>query len=154
MSWINTGNLEVDNQLSQQLPNFESHTLNVIGFGISIIETSRIKELVQQPKDDSEIQYFTVRERITSWNGVKRIQYLAGRFAAKQAVLKAIGRECYQSNIWLDIEIQRLSTGEPSVILHGKCQEIAAKLGVNKWLVSISHEDSYAAASAIAVGCT
>ena len=97
------------------------------------------------------MEYFTAGECNTSALGAKRSEYLAGRFAAKKAVLKALGGGWIQNISWLDLEIQRLPSGEPSVVLHGKCQEIASKLGVNKWLLSISHTSSYAAASAIAI---
>ncbi len=80
-----------------------------------------------------------------------RLQYFASRLAAKKAVLKALGGDGKQPTSWHDIEIQRLPTGEPAVVLYANCQETAAKLGITKWLLSISHTPSYAAASAIAL---
>jgi holo-[acyl-carrier protein] synthase len=97
------------------------------------------------------MECFTATERSTPALGAKRIEYLAGRFAAKEAILKALGIGNNPNISKLDIEIQRLPSGEPSVILHGKCQEIAAKLGIMQWFLSISHTPSYAAASAIAL---
>ena len=122
----------------------------VVSHGIEILETIRIQELVEQSGEHFEMECFTATERQTPPLGAKRIEYLAGRFAAKKAVLKALGIGNNPNISKLDIEIQRLPSGEPSVILHGKCQEIAAKLGITKWLLSISHTSSYAAASAIA----
>ena len=122
-----------------------------VSHGIDIVETSRIQELVEQSGKQFEMECFTPTERNTPPLGAKRIEYLAGRFAAKKAILKALGIENNPNISQLDIEIQRLPSGEPSVILHGKCQDIAEKLGVTKWLLSISHTSSYAAASAIAL---
>jgi len=128
----------------------ESADTKLIGHGIEIVETTRIQELVEQSGKQFEMECFTATERSTPALGAKRIEYLAGRFAAKEAILKALGMAKNQDVSWLDIEIQRLKSGEPSVALHGKCQDIAEQLGITKWLLSISHTSSYAAASAIA----
>jgi len=121
----------------------------VVSHGMEILETIRIQELVEQSGEHFEMECFTATERSTPPLGAKRIEYLAGRFAAKEAVIKALGIGNNPNISKLDIEIQRLKSGEPSVILHGKCQEIAAKLGITQWFLSISHTPSYAAASAI-----
>ncbi len=129
----------------------ESADTQLIGHGIEIVETTRIQELVEQSGKQFEMECFTATERSTPALGAKRIEYLAGRFAAKEAILKVLGMAKNQDISWLDIEIQRLKSGEPSVALHGKCQDIAEQLGITKWLLSISHTSSYAAASAIAL---
>ncbi|MBW4677064.1 MAG: holo-ACP synthase [Desmonostoc geniculatum HA4340-LM1] len=134
------------------MQNCASEILSIVGYGIDIVAIPHIKELIEQGSENFAIRCFTATESNTSITSVNRIQYLAGRFVAKEAVLKALGRASNQDCSWLDIEIQRLSTGEPSVVLYGKCQNLAATLGVEKWLVSISHTSSYAAASAIALG--
>lgn len=126
-------------------------TININGFTIEIVATVDIKTLIKQAGEDFEMQYFTASERSIAKSGIQHIQYLAGRFCAKKAVLKALGMELNQKICWLDIEVQQLPTGEPSVVLHGKCQQVANRLGVTKWLLSISHVSSYAAASAIAL---
>src|SRR4028119_2005607 len=130
----------------------ESADTKLIGHGIEIVETTRIQELVEQSGKQFEMECFTATERSTPALGAKRIEYLAGRFAAKEAVIKVLGMAKKQDISWLDIEIQRLKSGEPSVVLHGKCQDIAEQLGITKWLLSISHTSSYAAARAIALG--
>jgi holo-[acyl-carrier protein] synthase len=125
----------------------------LISHAIEIVETTRIRELLERSGEQFEMECFTVIERNTPALGAKRIEYLAGRFAAKQAILKTLGIEKNQDIFWLDIEIQRLKSGQPSVVLHGKCQDIATELGIKQWLLSITHTSSYAAASAIAL-CT
>lgn len=127
----------------------ESADAKVVSHGIDIVETRCIQELIEQSGKPFEMECFTATERNTPPLGAKRIEYLAGRFAAKKAVLKALDIENNPNISKLDIEIQRLKSGAPSVVLHGKCQEIAAKLGITQWLLSISHTTAYAAASVI-----
>lgn len=126
--------------------------MNIIGHGIDIVEVKRIKKIIERFGNRFEMRCFTETECIAAGTGVKRIQYLAGRFAAKEAVVKALGTGWSQGISWTDIEIERLSTGKPLVSLCGRCQEIAAELGVKAWLLSVSHTDSYAVASVIAAG--
>ncbi len=128
-----------------------SESADIIGHGMDIVETNRIKELVERLGERFEMGCLTTTERSTSELSANRIQYLAGRFAAKKAILKALGMEWNQDISWLNIEVQRLPTGEPSVVLYAQYQEIAAELGIKKWLLSISHTSAYAAASAIAL---
>jgi holo-[acyl-carrier protein] synthase len=126
--------------------------MNIIGLGIDIVEVQRIKELLGLPEEHFEMRCFTTIERNSAQSGANRIQFLAGRFAAKEAVLKALGTGWSHGTAWTDIEIQQLPSGKPLVVLYNKCKDIAEELGINSWLVSISHTDSYATASAIAVG--
>ncbi|MEM9903524.1 MAG: holo-ACP synthase [Cyanobacteria bacterium P01_D01_bin.44] len=149
---VEAGYLEVNNNIPQNLLNSKLDSLEVIGHGIDITETRGIKELIERFGESLEMRCFTVDERGTYESGAKRIEYFAGRLAAKEAVLKALGKKRSENASWLDIEIRRLPTGRPSVVLYGKCQQIAVGLGITKWLVSISHESSYAAASVIALG--
>jgi len=127
--------------------------LQVIGHGLEIVETRRIEKLIKRMGNNFEIQRFTITERSVP-DGAKRIQYLTGRFAAKAAICQALGAGWCQGISWLDIEVQRSPTGQPIIVLYGDCQEVANALGIRKWLLSISHVSSCAAASAIALGIT
>lgn len=126
--------------------------MNIIGHGIDIVEIQDIKKLIERSGEHFETRFFTETEWSAVGSDANRIEYLAGRFAAKEAVLKAIGTGWSQGISWTDIEIQRLPIGKPSVVLYSRCQEIAVELGITMWLLSISHTSSYAVASAIAVG--
>lgn len=126
--------------------------MNIIGHGIDILETKRIKKIIERFGNRFEARCFTEKECFAAEFSVNRVQYFTGRFAAKEAVLKALGTGWTQGISWTDIEIERLPTGKPLVVLYGRCQEIAADLGVAKWFLSISHTDSYAVASTIALG--
>lgn len=135
-------------QLLASLPS----SLNIIGQDICVMATDEIKTLVEQEPEQFEIKHFTPTERSATESGTRRIQYFAGRLCAKKAVLKSLKIESDSHTFWLEIEVQRLPTGQPSVVLHGDCQKIAAELEIAKWLLSISHVSAYATASAIALG--
>lgn len=126
--------------------------MNIIGHGIDLVDVRCIQGLIEQMGECFERQCLTVAERNADGFRTNRFQYLASRLAAKQAVLKAFGGDGKPPTSWLEIEIQRLPTGKPFVVLHANCQKIAARLGITQWLLSISHTPSYAAASAIALG--
>jgi holo-[acyl-carrier protein] synthase len=121
---------------------------NIIGYGMEIVATVDIASLIEQTQGNFAMQYFTANEQSITKSG---IQHLAGRFCAKKAILQALGMELNQQICWLEMEVQRLPTGEPSVVLHGQYQQFANRLGITKWLVSITHVSDYAAASAIAL---
>jgi holo-[acyl-carrier protein] synthase len=76
---------------------------------------------------------------------------LVGRFAAKEAVAKALGTGIGHVH-WQDIEIRRGPSGEPLLNLYGMAQHKAQQLGLTTWSISISHNQSYAVAMAVAVG--
>ena len=145
--------LDVNDDPSQDLLSSRFDYLEVIGHGIDIVETRGVQKLIAQLSKSPEMKCFTANESNTWELHARHIEHLAGRLVAKQAVLKALDKALLNENAtWLDIEIKRLPTGEPSVVLHDNCLKIATDLGVTKWLLSISHESSYAAASAIALG--
>jgi holo-[acyl-carrier protein] synthase len=77
--------------------------------------------------------------------------HLAGRFAAKEAVVKALG--CGIGPVsWQEIEILRGQSGEPLLVLHGKASQIASDQRLTTWSVSISHTSAFAVAVAVVCG--
>jgi holo-[acyl-carrier protein] synthase len=78
-------------------------------------------------------------------------QHFAGRWAAKEAVLKALGTGWRRGISWRDIEIRNNAGGRPQAFLKGGTQEIAERLGIRCILVSISHCRSHATAYAVAL---
>jgi holo-[acyl-carrier protein] synthase len=126
--------------------------MSIIGHGIDIVSIDQIEKLLGRQGGHFENRCFTAVERNEANLNSDRIQYFAGRFAAKEAVIKALGTGWSQGIAWTDIEIRRLPSGKPEVVLHAKCKEIALEQGVSKLLLSISHADSYATASVIAIG--
>jgi holo-[acyl-carrier protein] synthase len=125
--------------------------MNVIGYGISLIDVKGIAEIAKQERC-LERQCLTMTERELARLRIKRVQFLAGRIAAKKAVIQALGQDG-KSISWLEIEIQRLPTGQPFVVLYGTTLKVATQIGIDKWLLSISHTPAYATATAISLGC-
>ncbi len=126
--------------------------MKIIGHGIDLVEINHIRKIIERSGENFEKRCFTAMELDAHKSKTNYVQYLAGRFVAKEAVLKALGSGWSENVSFLDVEIQRLTTGQPSVLLHARCKEIAIKLGITSWLLSISHTSNHAIASAIAVG--
>lgn len=116
---------------------------------LQLIEIPPFKQLLECEGDNFIRQHYTDLELSVTDRGERRIQYLAGRWAAKRAIIDILGNE--KSFASIDIEIMRLSTGKPFVTLFGQCLEIAAKLRIKQWLLSISHTATHAVASVFAI---
>jgi holo-[acyl-carrier protein] synthase len=124
--------------------------MSIIGHGIDIVETQRIADLVREHGKQFLDRCFTPAEQAyCAANSRRYVEHLAGRFAAKEAVLKVLGTGWSGGIAWTDIEVVREPSGQPRVVLCGECQRIAEKLGIEVWHLSISHVSTHATASAI-----
>ena len=119
----------------------------IIGIGNDIIEISRIKQAIERSErflkkvfDKVEIEYFESRNM--------KPEFIAGRFAAKEAIAKALGTG-FRGFTFKDIVIERNELGKPRVILKGRAKEIAAEKGDYRFFISISHSEENAIAMAI-----
>ena len=119
----------------------------IIGIGVDIVEIRRIKEAISKHANfidrmfsKNEIEYLKSRNL--------RPEFVAGRFAAKEAVAKALGTG-FSGFEFKDIEIDRTAAGKPLVVLKGKAKLIAQKYGNYKIHVSISHGIDNAIAYAV-----
>jgi holo-[acyl-carrier protein] synthase len=122
----------------------------ILGHGIDIVETRRIADLLENHGERFLERCFTPAEREYCYRNTRRhIEHLAGRFAAKEAVLKVLGTGWRGGIAWTDIEILPEPSGQPKIRLSGECLKIAKKLGISRWHVSISHIETHATASAI-----
>jgi holo-[acyl-carrier protein] synthase len=125
--------------------------MSIIGVGIDIVVIKELSYLVQRSAGRFESRCFTLAELNTAGTGASRIAFLAENFAAKEAVLKALGTGWSQDISWTDIELWRSSVQAPYVLLHRRAEEIASDLGIGKWMVCVSRSKIYAIASAIAL---
>ena len=124
--------------------------MSIIGHGIDIVETARIRHLFEEHGERFTDRVFTpIEQAYANRSSKRRFEHLAGRFAAKEAVLKVLGTGWRGGIAWTDIEIRNEASGQPVVHLTGECARIAEKLGIARWLVSISHIETHATASAI-----
>jgi holo-[acyl-carrier protein] synthase len=116
--------------------------------GVDIVEIQRFEDLTPAIFMRFVERVFTPQELNEAGNSM---QYLAGRFAAKEAVAKALG--CGIGLIgWKDVEILTGEKGEPKLSLRGRALEESANLGVREWSLSISHSHQYAVAMVIGMG--
>ncbi|HEY6948196.1 MAG TPA: holo-ACP synthase [Gemmatimonadales bacterium] len=125
--------------------------MHVIGHGIDLVEIDRIRSALERHGDRFANRLFTEGEQTQAGTGPLQVQFFAGRFAAKEAVMKALGTGWARGVSWTDIEVRRLPSGKPELRLKGKCKEIADGLGVGQWEISITHTAGHAAASVVAV---
>lgn len=125
--------------------------MNVIGIGTDIVETLRIAQMIERHGElfinrvytPHEIGYCSARKAST--------QHYAGRWAAKEAVLKALGTGWARGIRWRDIEVKNEVGGKPHIELEGGALEVSRRLGIDEILISISHCRSHATAYALAV---
>ncbi len=122
----------------------------IIGTGVDIIEIERIKKILSKHQNrflqkilsEEEIEYCTKK--------ASTAQHIAGKFAAKESVMKVLGTGWAHGVEWKDVVIAPLhSNGRPEVTLSGKAAQYAKKLGIRKIYLSISHSDHYAVAFAV-----
>jgi holo-[acyl-carrier protein] synthase len=122
----------------------------ILGHGIDIVETARIRNMLGEHGQRFLDRVFTPAEQEYCGRNQKRyIERLSGRFAAKEAVLKVLGTGWRGGIAWTDIDIRSEPSGQPRVVLGGECLRIASSLGIERWHVSISHIETHATASAI-----
>jgi holo-[acyl-carrier protein] synthase len=122
--------------------------LMIIRSGIDTIEISRLEEIQPAIRARFMARVFTASEIVQARD---RTELLAGLFAAKEAVSKALGTGIGKIS-WQEIEVLHLPSGQPVLHLHGSAQTVADELGLESWSVSISHDRSKAVAVAVAIG--
>ena len=118
----------------------------MLSTGVDIIEISRVGDVLSRYGDRFLRRVFTEAESAYCRG---RPPNLAGRFAAKEAAMKALGTGT-RGVAWRDIEVVRASSGAPSIQLHGRAEARAQRLGVQELSLSISHSRDYAVAFVVA----
>ena len=121
--------------------------------GVDLIEVSRVKRMLEEHGESFLSRCFTETEQSVSnvSSDETRNQRYAARFAAKEAVMKALGTGWGNGVGWKDISVESVD-GPPQVILSGAAQERARELGISHWALSLSHTESQAIASVIGAG--
>ncbi|MEI8268586.1 MAG: holo-ACP synthase [Acidimicrobiaceae bacterium] len=112
-----------------------------VGIGIDIVDVPRFeKVLARRPKIVDRL--FTEGEKLDT---KLRPQRLAARFAAKEAVMKACGVGVGSTG-WKTIEVKKMRSGAPMVVLHGTAQDLADRVGIKNMHITLTHTDMSAAA--------
>jgi holo-[acyl-carrier protein] synthase len=125
--------------------------MEVVAHGIDLVDCPRIEEMIKRHGERFLDRVFTAGEQAYAEANKNKIEKLAGRFAAKEAVLKLMGTGWRGKIAWTDIEIINDSTGQPKVALVGEVKRIAGKLEIKHISVSITHTANFAIASAVAL---
>lgn len=126
--------------------------MNVIAIGTDIIETLRIAHMIEHHGELFLTRVYTPYEIDYCQQRKASTQHYAGRWAAKEAVLKVLGTGWSRGIHWRDIEVRNDLSGKPRIELDGVAAEIAQRLGIETILISISHCRTHATAYALAVG--
>lgn len=126
----------------------------IVGIGTDIVEIERIRKLIERHGDHFLDRCFTAAEIDYARKHRDSAVRFAGRWAAKEAVVKVLGTGFIQGITFHDVEVVALHTGQPTVKLSGEAGAIAAGLGITEVKLTISHAREYATATAIGIGIT
>ena len=126
--------------------------MNIVGIGTDIVEVLRIADMIEKHGEtfiqrvytEHEIEYCATRKAAN--------QHYAGRWAAKEAVLKALGTGWAKGIQWTDIQVINDAGGGPSIQLGGGARRVCDEKNIDYVMISISHTRHYATAQAVAVG--
>ncbi|MEW6440752.1 MAG: holo-ACP synthase [bacterium] len=120
------------------------------GIGVDVVEVDRIARILGGNGHERFLaRVYTSAELQYCVGKARRTEHLAARFAAKEAVFKALGTGWSGGIGWKDVEVRNEATGLPRVFLHGKALEVFRERGGGKLLLSISHTSRVAVAHAV-----
>ena len=125
--------------------------MGIIAHGIDLVDCPRIEQMIERHGERFVKRVFTVAEQAYAEANKNDVEKLAGRFAAKEAVLKLMGTGWRGKIAWTDIEITNNAAGQPEVALSGEVKRIADELGIGHISISITHTANFAIASAVAL---
>jgi len=128
--------------------------MEIVGIGTDIVECLRIGRMIEQHGELFLHRVYTVREIRYCQARKRATEHFAGRWAAKEAILKCLGSGWRRGLCWTDMEIRNHPNGQPLVLLCGAAKEVAQALKISDILISISHCRAYATAHALAVSGT
>ena len=120
-----------------------------MGLGVDISEVNRIEAAINRHGRAFLDRVFTAAEIAYCERHRNRFERYAGRFAVKEATMKALGTGWAKGVRWVDIEVTRLASGQPTLSLHGATRQHAERLGVRHANVSITHSGNTAFAQVI-----
>jgi holo-[acyl-carrier protein] synthase len=123
--------------------------VDIVGLGVDICEIARMERAISRHPTLRD-RVFTPEEIAYCDSKARPAESYAGRFAAREATIKALGG--YRGRRWPDISVTRHPSGAPSIRLDGNAKRRADALGVRDVLITFTHEKKNAVAFAIAVG--
>ena len=123
----------------------------LLGHGVDVVDIGDFSRVLEIPFCEYLDRHFTQNEIESVGTSVNRLEKFAGRFATKEAVLKALGVGWGDGIAFTDVEVVTTINGAPTIILHRKLKELEIEKCIRTWLVSTSHTDDVAVASVIAL---
>src|SRR5215469_3557077 len=124
----------------------------IVGMGIDIAEVGRIRAVIQTQGERFLRRVYTSEEAAYCEQFKNKFEHYAGRFAAKEAAMKALGTGWSRGVRWVDVEIVRQRGGRPFVLVRGEAKKIADRMGVKNIALSITHTAEQAFAEVIFEG--
>jgi holo-[acyl-carrier protein] synthase len=121
----------------------------IVGLGVDITEVDRIAQAIARHGRAFLERIFTPEEIAYCERHRNSAERYAGRFAAKEAAMKALGTGWRKGVRWVDVEVRRNAGGKPSLVLHGVAREFAEKVGVKNIALTITHSGNTALAQVI-----
>jgi holo-[acyl-carrier protein] synthase len=124
----------------------------IIGIGVDLAEVDRIRDALERPTTGERFRsrVFTPGEQAYCERRRGKYESYAARFAAKEAMMKALGRGWSREVSWTEIEITRESGGRPMIRLHGRTAAYAGRLGIRRISLALTHTADTAMAEVIA----
>jgi holo-[acyl-carrier protein] synthase len=123
--------------------------LVIVGLGIDIAEVARVKAAIERHGETFLRRLYTAKEQEYCERFKNKYERYAGRFAAKEAAMKALGTGWSRGVRWVDVEVTREKGGRPTMRLAGEAAHIADRLGVKYISLSITHTADQAFAQVI-----
>ena len=121
----------------------------IVGLGVDIAEVPRVQAAIERHGQRFLTRIFTAAEIAYCERHRNKFERYAGRFAAKEAAMKALGTGWRKGVRWVDFEVTRNGAGKPSIALHGRAREFAEQLRVRNIALSITHTGGTAMAQVI-----
>jgi holo-[acyl-carrier protein] synthase len=126
----------------------------IVSVGVDLVEVERIRKALEDPATGKRFRerVFTAAEvqYCEKKRGRGRYESYAARFAAKEAVMKALGRGWGAQVSWRDIEVARARSGKPDIVLRDKTARLADSRGIRRWALSLTHTRDHGLAYVIA----
>jgi holo-[acyl-carrier protein] synthase len=121
----------------------------IIGTGVDLVEIARFRKVIERLKDRFVLRVFTQVEQEYCNAHRDPIPHFAVRFAAKEALFKALGTGWARGVTWLDVEVRRERQDAPTMMLSGEAQRLCATMQAQRVHLSLSHSDQWAIAMVI-----
>lgn len=121
----------------------------ILGIGVDIVEIDKLRLAMIRRGERLRDRAFTRSEIDYCEGRANKFQHYSARFAAKEAVFKAIGTGWRDGVSWQDAEVSNQMNGKPTLLLRGRTLELANLMGARKYWISLSHTDQYAVAQVV-----